>query len=147
MKLVINNKDTFWDKDDYEKYKNLNWKTIKSDIKNCYLYANIDSKTIYLHRLIMNPPVGYVIDHIDGNGLNNQKSNLRICTHAENTRNRTKVNKNNTSGYNGVSWYKRDKKWAARINVSYRTINLGRFLNKDDAINKRKEAEIKYFNL
>ncbi|MDD5551392.1 MAG: HNH endonuclease [Candidatus Omnitrophica bacterium] len=54
-----------------------------------------------MHRFIMNPPKGMMVDHRDGNGLNNQKSNLRICTRAENMMNRGKQ-PNNTSGYKGV---------------------------------------------
>ena len=89
-------------------------------------------KTLQLHRLLMNPPKGMVIDHINHNGLDNRRENLRICTRAENSRNRGKQ-KNNTSGYKGVCWYKRDKKWRAQIKKDSKKIHIGYFDIIEDA--------------
>ena len=85
-----------------------------------------------LHRLLMDPPKGMVIDHINHNGLDNRRENLRICTRAENSRNRGKQ-KNNTSGYKGVCWYKRDKKWRAQIKKDSKKIHIGYFDIIEDA--------------
>lgn len=63
------------------------------------------------------------IDHINGNGLDNRRSNLRPTTHKENMRNRG-AQRNNTSGYKGVVWHAKTKKWLARINVDGRQISL-----------------------
>ena len=68
-----------------------------------------------LHRVIMGEPEGMLIDHIDGNRLNNSRSNLRVCTNQQNGCNRGKTVKN-TSGFKGVCWHKRDEKWRATIN-------------------------------
>lgn len=84
------------------------------------------------------------IDHIDHNTLNNQKSNLRICSNADNIRN-GKLRVNNKSGYTGVRYRKDRKKWYAYIKVNYKNITLGTYKTKEEAINARKEAEIKYF--
>lgn len=65
-----------------------------------------------MHRRILKPVGGKEVDHINGDGLDNRRSNLRIATHAENIRNR-KLNSNSTSGYKGVS--KRWNRWRARI--------------------------------
>ncbi len=71
-------------------------------------------KTLYLHRVILGAQHGVQVDHIDGDGLNNQIANLRLCTHAENHRNARKA-LNGTSKFKGVSWYKRTAKWQARV--------------------------------
>lgn len=69
----------------------------------------------YIHRMIMSEPPGMVIDHIDGNKLDNRKENLRICTQQQNGWNRGKPS-NNTSGFKGVCWHKQTQKWQAIIN-------------------------------
>lgn len=97
-----------------------------------------------MHRVIINTPKGMHTDHIDGNKLNNQKSNLRICTNAENCRNSGK-RKNNHSGYKGVHWFARGKKWKSCICVNYKIIHLGSFDNKIDAAVSYNEAAKKYF--
>lgn len=82
---------------------------------------------VLMHRFIMSTPKGMSTDHIDGDRLNNQKLNLRICTHAENMRNTTNIRKNNSSGFKGVSWCKRSNKWVAAIKINNKSKNLGRF--------------------
>ena len=98
----------------------------------------------YLHRIITNAPKGYEVDHIDRNTLNNRRENLRVCTRQENSRNKTKQ-RNNTSGYKGVSWDKAKKKWRAFISVDKKQIFLGRYDNIEEAIKARQQADIKYF--
>jgi len=77
----------------------------------------------------MNPTGKKEVDHIDGNGLNNKKSNLRLCTNNQNLYNRAKC-KNNTSGFKGVKWKKDSKKWVAAINVNNKRIYLGQYTSK-----------------
>ncbi len=72
------------------------------------------------------------IDHRDGNGLNNQRHNLRPATTAQNSRNRGRC-RNNTSGYKGVTWYKPQRKWLASISIDGRRKHLGYFASKLDA--------------
>jgi hypothetical protein len=68
-----------------------------------------------LHNFLMgNPPSGHYWDHIDRDGLNNQRSNLRLATESQNQANRGRQ-KNNTSGYKGVSWHKRVRRYYARV--------------------------------
>lgn len=85
---------------------------------------------IYMSHQIMSCPRDKEVDHKDHNTLNNQRFNLRICTHVQNQGNRSK-NKNNTSGYKGV--YKDCKKWAVRIAFNKRRIYLGPFDSKIEA--------------
>lgn len=101
-------------------------------------------KTLYMHRFIMGNPYAKVIDHIDGNGLNNQRNNLRICSHKENFRNQ-KISKHNTSGAKGVVWNNKNENWNARITVDRKRIHLGCFLNKKDAIAAYNRSAKKYY--
>ena len=106
----------------------------------------IDGKNHYTkyHRLVMNAQIGEYVDHIDRCKNNNQKSNLRICTHRENDINRDKPS-NNTSGYIGVQWDCTRNKWIARITCFNKEIYLGRYDNIKDALIARLKAEQKYF--
>ena len=79
---------------------------------------------IGMHTQIMDPPDGFEIDHIDGNGLNNTRANLRICSHQQNIFNR-RPSKAGKSIYKGVSWHNGNKKWQANITVDGKQINLG----------------------
>jgi hypothetical protein len=99
---------------------------------------------ILLHRFIMNCSNNKVVDHINKDKLDNRKNNLRICEQTHNLMN-SKISKDNKSGYKGVGFHKPSKKWRARITVDKKTIYLGLFNSKEDAIKARREAEIKYF--
>jgi hypothetical protein len=84
-----------------------------------------------------------LIDHIDRNPLNNSWKNLREATKAENSRN-IGINKNNKSGARGVYWLTKRNRWCAKIVVDKKDITLGWFKLKEDAIEARKAASIKY---
>lgn len=85
------------------------------------------------------------IDHINGDRSDNRWCNLRLVTRSQNSMNGHKLMVNNKSGVRGVSWRKDTCKWHARITVDGKTILLGDFVRKEDAIAARREAEIKYF--
>ena len=92
-----------------------------------------------------------VVDHIDHDGLNNCKSNLRIATLSENRRNSRKA-KDTSSKYKGVSWHKNNKKWEVKIGFNYKKIHIGYFNNIKEAAEaynkKAKElfGEFAYLN-
>ena len=90
-----------------------------------YAYIYSRGKYIAIHRIITNCPYGMVVDHINGNKLDNRKSNLRFCTRVQNRMNVTKY-KNNKSGYKGVYWDKSHNIWRASITYNGRTVGLGR---------------------
>jgi hypothetical protein len=82
-------------------------------------------------------------DHKDGDTLNNMRDNLNIVTPSENAQNRKKFS-NNTSGYTGISWHKKSKKWSARIMINNRSIHLGYFNDPKEASIIREKAKEKY---
>ncbi len=90
-------------------------------------------KRIPMHRAIMNPPDGMLVDHINSNRkLDNRRENLRICTRAQNVCN-TKLSKKNTSGFKGVNWHKRAKKWQAMVQKNNKNFFAGYFDDPEDA--------------
>lgn len=100
---------------------------------------------ICMHREIMNLQYkdGKQVDHINHNGLDNHKRNLRICTGAENCRNRVKIK--GSSIYKGVSWFTRDKKWMACIRLNYKTYYLGYFNSEISAAKAYDNAAKRLF--
>lgn len=101
-------------------------------------------ESMYLHKLIMGNPKGFQVDHIDHNTLNNQKSNLRICTTQENRRNQRKLIKA-TSIFKGVHWNKKCKKWRASITVSSKPIHLGLFIKETEAAQAYNKKAVELF--
>lgn len=131
--------------DDCEILSEYKWHAVK--IGNTFYASRArpgDYKRIWMHREIMQPLPHLEVDHADGDGLNNQRANLRVCTHAENLRNQ-KLNKANTSGYKGVTWDARSGKWQAQIKFWQRHYVLGHFVNLEDAARARAEAERELF--
>lgn len=115
------------------------------------IYAVRDGKfkdgfhqTIRMHRAILDlTDPSIFCDHVDGNGLNNQRDNLRRCCHAENSRN-INLSKRNKSGFKGVSWYKSTSKWVAMVRVNGKGVHLGYFSDIADAARAYNEAALKH---
>lgn len=106
---------------------------------------NAIPNTIVMHRLLMGFPQGMEIDHIDGNTLNNQKSNLRICSSRQNKQNR-RMTTRNSSGYKGVFYaIHPHNRWRAVISINGKTKHLGHFLDPRMAAMSYDEAAIKHF--
>ena len=124
---------TFIDLDDIDKVKDYKWCILNN---SGYVSTTVNGTNIRLHRFIMDCPDDLVVDHINHNRLDNRKSNLRICTQQQNNMNKKCI---------GVTYHKQTSKWIAQINYNYEHIYLGCFDTKEEAIEARKQAEIKYF--
>ena len=98
---------------------------------------------IFMHRLIMDAPSGMCVDHIKFDRLDNRKTNLRLCTRAENNRN-VGLSKNNTTGYKGVFFMKSRGKFVAQITVDRKNMHLGYFTCSVDAAKAYNFAAEKY---
>ena len=119
---------------------------IKKGKGGYYHYTKILKVKYATHRLIMIMEYGRnpsAVDHIDGNGLNNRLGNLRYANSAINAKNK-RLSCRNVSGIHGVSWYRRDRGWAAKIGVDGEKIYLGFFKSFFEACCARKSAEIEY---
>jgi hypothetical protein len=95
--------------------------------------TNDEKRTLILmHRVILNPPEDMETDHINGNGLDNRRTNLRIVTHRENLQN---IHIEKSSKYPGVTWHKKTEKWMARIKINGHHRYLGCFVDELEAAN------------
>jgi hypothetical protein len=89
-------------------------------------------RTVCMHRVILSAPPGLMVDHIDGDGLNNRRSNLRLATHAQNGQNQRR-SRANASGFKGVSWSSRVGRWQAAIRIAGRKVFLGYYGTPEEA--------------
>lgn len=123
------------DDDDYEKISSMKWRSAK--IGRTY-YA-FTGRGMGMHRIIMNTPTGMDTDHIDGNGMNNRKENLRVVTHRENLNNR---HHSKSSKFAGVHFVKgKNYPWQANIQRNGKVIYLGSFLEESDAAERYRIAK------
>jgi hypothetical protein len=144
--ILTQGKVALVDDEDFEELSKYKWCAARSSYTYYALRAvtvNNTKTTIAMHQVIMKPDAGLDVDHKDGNKLNNQKFNLRVCSHKANTRNQQK--RFGTSSYKGVSWDKVNCKWFTTIKVNGKGINLGRYSTEEEAATVYNAAAIKYF--
>ena len=117
---------------DYDKLSKYRW--FYSNVVATNVKIGDKYKKVSMHRMIMNPPQDKVVDHINGDKLDNRRSNLRICTQKENTRNR-KSHKGSISEYKGVTFIKelKKRKWFAYIHLDGKRKNIGTFKTEEEA--------------
>lgn len=126
---LVQSRDWYCDKDGY--------------LVSCYYY-NDKRRFVRFHRIVLGAKPQQIVDHVNGNRADNRKSNLRVCTRAENGRNR-KVCIGNKSGVTGVFFDNERGKWSANIIYNSKRIYLGRFENKEDAIKARLAKELELY--
>ena len=129
---LTQNKWAMVDREDYEEVNKHRWH-ISGGANTNYTATRINRKKIRMHRLVMNPKKGECIDHVNGNGLDNRKENLRICSHMENNRAIPKTKNKTSSKYKGVTADKRYGRWIVQITHNYKKITLGGFNTEEEA--------------
>ena len=116
---------------------------IRAGGKNLYACASVNGTSVSMHRLVLGAAAGTVVDHIDGNGLNNRKANLRLCTRKQNFQNgRWRETRGRTSRFKGVWWIKRRCRrcWRAAITADMIRRNIGSFHTELEAAEAYDEA-------
>lgn len=123
---------------DYRRVSEYKW-YLQKDALTYYAFTNIDLKHISMSAFIKGKKPGFEIDHADGNGLNNQRRNLRYVTHSQNSMNR-KPRKNCTSKYKGV-WFNTERSiWQVSIRKNYKRFFLGSYHIEEDAAKAYNKA-------
>lgn len=107
---------------------------------NLMLPAGKTARIIRMHRLILEAKTGDIVDHVNGNGLDNRRTNLRIVSHAENCQNRIGIRSDNKSGANGVCLHPSGR-WRAYITINGKRNWLGAFSSFEAAVMARREAD------
>lgn len=131
------------DDEDYELLNSTKWYAEKYT-HTFYARKRINNKLVSMQNFLLNVHSPLRVDHIDGNGLNNQRSNLRVCTHRQNMLNVGKRRKNPSSQYLGVSYDKSRRKWSASMGINYKSIPLGRYDTEIGAAIAYNEAAKKH---
>ena len=153
MEIIINSPKhgefkVLIDAEDFYKVKDFKWYiNMDKNGKIFYVVHSKNKRKIKIHRIITDCPDGKVVDHINGDQLDNRKINLRICSIKENSRNKKDIyRKSSTSSYyRGVVYMPKLKNYQAGIKVDNKKIHLGYFKNQDQAAIAYNIAAVKYF--
>lgn len=134
---------TLIDAEDYERVSQFKWSVARPGWGGFYGVRVDQGRRVYLHRYILDARPGQTVDHISGDGLDNRKANLRLCSATENARNR-RPNRRNRTGFKGVTW-RSENNFQARIRVHGKQYNLGRFATPEEAARAYDQAALHHF--
>lgn len=137
------------DKEDYNIIKDYTWHIENSRAGLQYAQASTNGKlpikTVRIHRLLINTINNTEqVDHINHNGLDNRKANLRVCNNRNNNCNKN-FQRNPKSGHTGIRYNEKVGSYYVRIMVNKKEISLGHYKTLEEALEARKQGEIKYF--
>jgi len=137
------------DDEDYERLASVKWHAVSAGSPGKF-YARRTvgpkgaKKTLSMHQVIAQTQKGMHTDHINNNGLDNRRSNLRVCTPSQNHMNK-KAQSNSKTGCPGVCFQKREQKYRARIKVGGVEKHIGLYADLDDAKSAYRAEALKWF--
>ena|SRR5690606_37156739 len=131
------------DDEDYERLVRFKWAYHNKGYALRMVREGGKHRTIFMHREILKAPAGLYVDHINGDGLDNRRQNLRLATAQQNHFNRRP--RVCTSQYKGVSWHSRSQKWLASIKVNGKSRHLGYFDDEKEAALAYDKAALELF--
>lgn len=131
------------DDEDFEKLNEWRWHSDNKGYIVRRVRRNGRKSVVYMHREIMQTPESMVTDHINGIRTDNRKSNLRICSDAQNKRNRGPAH-NNPTGLKGAYWQEQISRWYSRIQIDGKSIYLGTFDSAELASQAYTKAALEY---
>lgn len=117
---------------DFDLLSRYSWHVTKAGWK-FYARTTLNGRNILMHRMLMIPGPAQVVDHVDDDGLNNMRENLRLCSNAENTARQRRTENSGSSRFRGVSWNRRDHNWRVSIRVRGSSHFLGHYDEEQDA--------------
>jgi hypothetical protein len=121
------------DPEDFDRVIQFAWNPRRSYTNTSwYAVASVRHEPLQMHHLVMGVGNDALVDHVNRNGLDNRRANLRFATSSQNAMNR-KRQSNNTSGFKGVTWNKLTRQWQAMIQVNHKLERIGFFDNPEDA--------------
>lgn len=133
------------DEDDFKSLSKIKWYASKGHRNNYYAKNIFKRKSLFMHRYIMKARRGQIIDHINGDTLDNRRSNLRLVTPSQNNANQRPSFTKTKSQLKGVYFLKngnRLKKWYSRIQINNKDYFLGYFLTENEAYNAYRKKHI-----
>lgn len=133
---LTNNCEAIIDAEDAALFGRLNWYAWARPHTTYAVRSARDNepgpRMVFLHRAVLSAPHGISVDHINGDGLDNRRANLRLASLSENNRNQ-RLAARNTSGFKGVTWHARQQRWQAQIKSGGKCFYLGLFDNRQEA--------------
>jgi hypothetical protein len=142
---LSNGLHTLVDDDMYEYLANWNWNFDRGYVRRWSTNDEGKRQMIHMHRVVLSPKEGFDIDHINGDGLDNRRRNLRYATRSQNNMNRFARHITKYSPYKGVCWRPIPRRWKSYIKINKKQIHLGYFSTAEEAAKAYNNAAIKYF--